>query len=86
MWAEGMTSELLQVVPSRFKALSRKLAVELYDTCPAAVRNRIDAINQQLSLSNNMLNGPQTLWIILDSFKHDDGLAGARSVTDLMDG
>ena len=65
-------------------SLSRKLAVELYATVPLKVKMRIDDLNLHLSMKNGMLNGPQTLWIILDSFEYDDNLAGARSAKDLM--
>ena len=84
VWATGSTLKKLQAVPACFVSLSRKLAVELYATCPLKVRMRIDDLNLHLSMQNNILNGPQTLWVIIDSFEYDDNLAGARSAKDLL--
>ena len=84
VWAHGATLAKLQHVPPRYVSLSRKLAVELYATMPQKVKMRVDDLNLHLSMQNNMLNGPQTLWVILDSFEYDDNLAGARSAQDLL--
>ena len=43
----------------------------------------IDEYNRQLAVKGAMLNGPQTLWVIIDSFEYDDNLAGARFAKDL---
>ena len=72
VWRPGMQLQDLQSIEKRFVSLARKLASELYNTCPLKVRMRIDDFNMRLQLENAMLNGPQVLWIIIDSFQYDD--------------
>ena len=81
-WAPGASLETLQKVPKRHVSLSRKLASELFDTCPAHVKQRIEAYNRQL-MPLNRLNGPQVLWIVIDAFEHDDQAARNKSIVDL---
>ena len=83
-WRPGITLQQLQKIGKRFISLSRKLAIELYNTCPPILKIKIDDINKHLASEGSLLNGPQIFWLILDSFEYDDNLAGARSLTDLM--
>ena len=79
-----MTLQDLQKIEKRFVSLPRKLDTELYNTCPAVLKIKIDDITLYLSTTGSLLTGPQILLLILESFEVDDNLAGARSVTDLM--
>ena len=63
-------------------SISRRLADELYRTCPAQVKMRIDEYNKHLSTRGCLLNGRQVLWVMLDHFEFDDGLAGAKTILD----
>ena len=45
---------------------------------------KIDDFNKQQIKSGNMINGPQTLNIIVNSFEFDDNLSGARKAQDLL--
>ena len=83
VWSPGMTLAKLQRVESRFISLSRKLSVELYKTCPPKVRMVIDEYNRQLAIKGAMLNGPQTLFLMIQSREFNDHNASARSVADL---
>ena len=58
--------------------------MELTATVPVRVKMRIDDLNRQLAQHNDVLNGPQVLHVILDSFEYDDGMANARSAQDLV--
>ena len=76
VWAPGVELEDLQYTLPRFCSLNRKFAKELRATCPKHVADRINDINKGIAPYGSLLNGRQTLWVILDSFEHDDTLVG----------
>lgn len=83
VWQQGVSLEDLQHTQKDMISIGRKLADELYKRCPAHVKMRIDEYNKHLSARGCLLNGRQVLWVMLDHFEFDDGLAGAKTITDL---
>ena len=84
-WKTGETLQSLTKVPAQFRSMSSKLREELIITLPEHLKRKVSEYDQYLMQNDTLMNGTQVLFLLLESFKHDDGLATHRTARDLYD-